>query len=106
MSASEQDRDAALERLAAVRRRFGARLRDRIAELEACIASVRDGRTPTSDAIVLAHRLAGTAGSFGYVEAGQEAAAIELLLRRHDQGHDETTSLPDHLARLRELVSA
>ncbi len=66
------------ESLAAVITAFGERLPGRVRELTDALARARGGdATATAEAHSLAHRLAGTAGSYGHVEAGRHAAAIE-----------------------------
>lgn len=76
----DPDRDAARARLDVVRQRFAARLAARIVELVDRIDAARSGAAPIADAVVLAHRLAGTAGSYGYDEAGEQARRLELAL--------------------------
>lgn len=69
------------ESLAAVIAAFRERLPTRVRELTNALARARGGEaTATAEARSLAHRLAGTAGSYGHVEAGCHAAAIEEQL--------------------------
>ena len=82
MSGSPDDRDSARARLQAVRERFASRLAARVDELLSEIERARTGDTELTAAIALAHRLAGTAGSFGYTEAGEQAAVVEAVLQR------------------------
>ncbi len=60
--------------------RFRSRLPARIAELQAAIERVRDDDTPEHEARGLAHRLAGTAGSYGHAEVSTAARRLELAL--------------------------
>lgn len=82
MSGPSDDRESARARLQAVRERFAARLAARVAELLAEIARARAGETDLAGPIASAHRLAGTAGSYGYTEAGEHAAVVEDALHR------------------------
>ncbi|MBX7083831.1 MAG: Hpt domain-containing protein, partial [Nannocystaceae bacterium] len=76
-------RRAAAAQLEAVVAGFAARLPQRVAELEAAIARARAGeRDGIADALTLAHRLAGTAGSYGHADVGHHAATIEGALQR------------------------
>jgi HPt (histidine-containing phosphotransfer) domain-containing protein len=93
-------RDPAVEDLlAAVRRDFAAKLPERGAELSALVA-----RAAWDDLRRASHKLRGSAASYGFVELGAHAAAIEdLLLEAADAG-----AAPDVAARARiqELVTA
>ena len=104
MAHDEPKRDAARERVAEVRRRFAEKLGARVHELTTAIERARAGEARLDPAIVLAHQLAGTAGSYGYVEAGQHAAAIEITLRRIDSGHSDGGDLEERLELLRDSV--
>jgi HPt (histidine-containing phosphotransfer) domain-containing protein len=70
----------ARDRLAELRRGFATRLRERVEELQAAVEAV-DDRQPDAVAKVenLAHKLAGTAGSYGFHEVGEVAAELEAL---------------------------
>ena len=86
-----ESRDQARVQLGELRGRFAARLRVRLDRLEQC---VRDAHAdPTQGALAeasgVAHRLAGTAGSYGFVEVGEAAAALERALQRIAGGCDE-----------------
>lgn len=64
--------------LAAVIAGFTVRLPERVAELAAAVELARHGdAAAVARARSLAHRLAGTAGSYGHDGAGRHAAAIE-----------------------------
>jgi HPt (histidine-containing phosphotransfer) domain-containing protein len=82
MSEPPDDRESARARLQAVRERFGARLAERVAQLLVEIARARAGEIDLVGPIASAHRLAGTAGSYGYTEAGEHAAVVEDALHR------------------------
>ncbi|MGA0605376.1 Hpt domain-containing protein [Phenylobacterium sp. VNQ135] len=60
--------------LAPLRTRFLARAADDLAWIEA-------GGTPQDELLVRVHKLAGIAGTFGYAEVSQVAAALEDDLR-------------------------
>ncbi len=71
---------AARDKLAALRKGFATRLRERVQELEDAVeaACARDD-LGVRNTEVLAHQLAGTAGSYGFLEAGEIAAELEAL---------------------------
>lgn len=78
---ADDPRAEAAQRLIELRASFGARLEIRLDELAAALGRAREGSLESRDeARMLAHRLAGTAGSYGYDGAGRHAATIELLL--------------------------
>lgn len=78
---SDDARAAAAARLAELRAGFGEKLVARLDELAATLVRVRTGEsTARSEALLLAHRLAGTAGSYGYAGASRHASAIEQVL--------------------------
>lgn len=81
MHVVDDPRAAAAARLIELRASFGERLRVRLDELALALSRAREGAVESRDeARMLAHRLAGTAGSYGYDGAGRHAATIELLL--------------------------
>jgi diguanylate cyclase (GGDEF)-like protein len=59
---------------------YASLLPEKLDELEAAILGVRSG-DPPGRAIVLAHRLHGTAGSYGFERVSEAARTIEDLLR-------------------------
>ena len=74
-------------RMQEVSRRFAEKLQSNVDEIEAAWRSL-SGTTPAArtaaaldDLIFMAHRLAGSAGSFGFTETGEVASAIETFLR-------------------------
>jgi HPt (histidine-containing phosphotransfer) domain-containing protein len=89
-----------------VRSRFAGRLAARIAELGEIVQQVRADEADLPDAITLAHRLAGTAGSFGYQEAGEAAAAVDQALTRIRDGDDAWSEVESALAELAALAPA
>lgn len=97
--------DAAKARLAAVQAKFAGKLCDRIDELAAVLADAERDATALPKAIELAHRLAGTAGSFGYGAAGEEAGALEAKLIALRDGADDR-SWPETIAQLQRVVAA
>lgn len=104
MSGPPEDRDAARARLEGVRGRFAARLAERVTELLAEIEKARSGETQLAESIALAHRIAGTAGSFGYTDAGEHAGAIEDVLRRIAGGDTLWDELDASVQRLRDAI--
>lgn len=106
MSESVDDRDAARARLAFVRERFASRLAARVTELQEQVARAKKTERSWAEPIALAHRLAGTAGSYGYVDAGAHAAAVEDALRRIESGETPWDELDAALQRLRDATSS
>lgn len=71
---------AARDKLAALRNGFAARLRDRVRELEDAVeAACSQDDLGVHQTESLAHRLAGTAGSYGFAEVGELSAELEAL---------------------------
>ncbi len=72
----------AAERLEELRRMFASKLPARVDELEAAFdaAVASDRPQDVKAALSHAHRLAGVAGSYGFVEVGEAAAAVEREL--------------------------
>lgn len=70
----------ARDRLAELRHGFAARLRERLAELEGAVDAAQSGRGEAVAKVEhLAHKLAGTAGSYGFHDVGAIAAELEAL---------------------------
>lgn len=70
----------ARDRLAALRNGFASRLRTRVAELERAVEGAMAGHDAGVErSEQLAHKLAGTAGSFGFQDVGEVAAELEAL---------------------------
>lgn len=95
------DPDDVQARFSALRARFAASLRERLDRLAALVAAAREGSPEgLAEAMVLAHRLAGTAGSFGHVEAGEAAAVLEDALRRISEGSADPSAWDQAVAAL------
>jgi len=96
-------RDQARSKLTELRGRFEERLGQRLERLEQLVAAARHDATPgaLAEAIGVAHRLAGTAGSYGFVQVGESAAGLERALQRIAGGEDEWSAAEDALARAR-----
>jgi len=74
--------DAFLAQLAEVRKMFEAQLPQRIAALQAACEgalAAPDDRAASAAAGQLAHKLAGSSGTFGFPEVGRVAKSLELL---------------------------
>ena len=104
MSAEEDDRNRARAKLGQLRERFVERLRGRLDELEGLVERARGDPSEgtLAEAVSVAHRLAGTAGSYGFVEVGEAAAALERSLQRIAGGQDEWEAAQAALLRMRE----
>lgn len=78
-------------RLGELRGQFGDRLRARLDRLESLVERARaePAQGALAEAISAAHRLAGTAGSYGFVEVGEAAAGLERALQRVAGGQIE-----------------
>lgn len=75
---SGSDRDALLrQRLAALSRRFLERAVDERQQIAAALQ-----RGNLKEVAALAHRLAGTAGSFGFKDLGNHAVRVEELIKQ------------------------
>ncbi|WP_448207141.1 Hpt domain-containing protein [Azospirillum sp. sgz302134] len=96
------DRDAFEARLAELRAGFAARLRRDARDI--ADAAARLDRDPEAAERIrsLAHRLSGTAGSFGFAEAGRIAGRIETLAEAPTNGARH--ALADAVAALRALA--
>ncbi len=78
----EDGKREAAAKLAALREGFADRLRVRIEELELALESAASGEHGgRARAELLAHRLSGTAGSYGFPDVGSAAAQLEAVLR-------------------------
>ncbi len=70
----------ARDRLAALRNGFSKRLHERIADLEIAVDAAGMGQSGAVRRVeAFAHKLAGTAGSYGYHGVGEVAAELEAL---------------------------
>jgi HPt (histidine-containing phosphotransfer) domain-containing protein len=98
---SDSGSDRANARLQALHDRFAASLRERLERLDVLVHAAREGSVGALDeAIVDAHRLAGTAGSFGYDGAGEAAAVLEGALRSIADGTADARVWDEALAAL------
>lgn len=80
-------RAEALVKLEALRANFGQRLRERVEELRLAVAAAAAHTDETrAHAESLAHKLAGTAGSYGFAQVSVLAGELEQLLQgaEHD----------------------
>jgi chemotaxis protein histidine kinase CheA len=70
------------EKLAKARSEYQDKLRGRLQELEGLLREARDGSgpEPLHSAQRLAHRVCGTAGTFGFAEVSSAVARIDMLL--------------------------
>jgi len=90
---SDEARVVAALRLAELRAGFGEKLVARLDELAAALTRARAGDgIARAEARMLAHRLAGTAGSYGYAGAGRHATVIEQALDGDDAVGDAAWS--------------
>ena len=77
---TDASKAAARDKLAALRNGFAARLRERVEELQGAVeAACAQDDLGVRHTEVLAHQLAGTAGSYGFLEAGEISAELEAL---------------------------
>ncbi len=75
-------RREALKKLQDLRARFSGRLRERVLQLrESLEATAAEESGALARAESLAHRLSGTAGSYGFPEVSRLAGELELVLR-------------------------
>ena len=63
-----------------LRKQFAARLPSKLSELDVVIARADSDADCVVDAIKLAHRLRGSAGSYGFPEIGETMGLVEELL--------------------------
>jgi hypothetical protein len=107
--------DQFAERLAHVRARFAAKLRDRIAALDASLPSLSGHDATALDTLAIVHRsihdLCGIGPTIGFAATGQAARQVEqILLKPLRAGRaltdDETSSLRSGIAVLREAATA
>jgi len=98
---SDPDPDRARAQLQALQARFVASLRERLDRLDELVPKARGGSAEALDeALVVAHRLAGAAGSFGYEAAGEAAAVLERALRSIAAGITDPDGWDEALAAL------
>jgi len=82
------DRAAAVALIDKLRAEYRQGLPDRLAELRAALAAARSGPEGLQEAHRVAHRLAGTAGSYGCHGFGEACGQIEDALSEALQGTD------------------
>lgn len=99
----EDDEDIAAS-IAALSAAYGARLHEKHQELAAAVKRAQRGSSEAlEEALKLAHKLHGTAGSYGFTQVSAAAGSLEKQLRRRrDEGSDWSAV---HAA-LQELQSA
>jgi chemotaxis protein histidine kinase CheA len=98
---NDSDPDGAHARLEALHARFVVSLRERLDRLDVLVHAAREGSADAlGEALVVAHRLAGTAGSFGYDGAGEAAAVLEGVLRSIADGMADARAWDEALAAL------
>lgn len=102
MSASESQ-ERARARMIELRASFATRLLERLTRLEALVLQAQNepANGALAESIGVAHRMAGTAGSYGFVDVGEAAAALERALQRIAGGQDEWEAALASLARIR-----
>jgi chemotaxis protein histidine kinase CheA len=98
----EADVARAASRVLELRARFGASLRERLDRLEALVWAAQRGSAEgaLAEALVAAHRLAGTAGTYGHAEVGEAAAVLERALGRIAEGSSDPTPWDEAAAAL------
>lgn len=98
----EADYDAALDEvLKALRGDYLIELPDRVAEMNEFFDKARSDEEKQvewlTEAHTIAHRLAGTAGSYGFAELGRAAAELDQYLKRLLKKDAETGSVANRL---------
>ena len=89
------------------RREYGRSLPEKVRQIEAhwrFVASGRNEADTLAELERLAHTLAGTAGTLGFVAAGQAAKALELLVQRTMQDPAGWTALHPDIERAIDLL--
>ena len=85
MSSGPDDEEAVI--LAALSARYGAQLEEKVAALGAAVERARQGEAQAlEEAYALAHKLHGTAGSYGFGAVSTVARRLEALLRPVREG--------------------
>jgi HPt (histidine-containing phosphotransfer) domain-containing protein len=101
----DDEQVAAKARLAELQAKFADRLRVRVAELREAVDAAVAEPAGIVAALDLAHRLAGTAGSFGYASAGQIAGELEGQLQRARDADADWPGIHATLAALEATLS-
>ncbi len=102
--------DAILGKLVSLRQGYAQKLSDKISEIDAAHERLLKGNWNQHQAAVLhglLHKLAGAAGTFGFLEIGQSARNGEAVLKDFVDGITEPDSrqkelLAEHVARIKE----
>jgi HPt (histidine-containing phosphotransfer) domain-containing protein len=82
------------EELAALVREYAAQLPGKIAEIDAAVAALRAGGDGALErARLLAHRLGGTAGSYGFQQVGDAAMELERAIVRMREGEGDLAAV-------------
>jgi len=93
-----QDLDAALAAIqAAYTKQLPERLREIDASLQQCLGTPHRDAQYAQLAMHL-HKLAGSAGTFGYAELGRRATELEILLDSYLKGMAPDSNTPDAFA--------
>jgi diguanylate cyclase (GGDEF)-like protein len=82
-----RSQDEHRQHIAAAQAKFSAELTDKWAELSHAVLVAReniDDRIALNEAVMMAHKLLGTAGSVGFKRTGDAAGKVEALLNRLD----------------------
>ncbi|MEM6295271.1 MAG: Hpt domain-containing protein [Myxococcota bacterium] len=100
-------RREALQKMQDLRARFSGRLRERVLQLrESLEATAAEESGALARAESLAHRLSGTAGSYGFPEVSRLAGELELVLRGASFNATQARALMRELETHVELKSA
>ncbi|HEX8704323.1 MAG TPA: response regulator, partial [Myxococcaceae bacterium] len=100
--AQQLPEDLAAE-LAALNAEYGKQLKERFAALSAAVAQARAGSREALDAAYQsAHKLHGSAGSFGFIPVGVAAGRLEVVLKQARTGAGDWAAIE---TALRELIA-
>lgn len=99
---SEPEYDAALDEvLKSLRGDYLKELPERIAEMKDFVQRAKDSQEKVlewlSEAHIIAHRLAGTAGSYGFSELSQTAAEMDQYLKKTLRSDVESGSVANRV---------
>jgi HPt (histidine-containing phosphotransfer) domain-containing protein len=87
-------------KIRALGEQYRASLPQKVGELRGLAAAARADATALGAAVQLAHRLAGTAGSYGLYDVGELCQEIEALLERARGPAADWPAIDERLARL------
>ncbi|MCH9688931.1 MAG: Hpt domain-containing protein [Deltaproteobacteria bacterium] len=104
---STESRERARTKLGELRQSFAERLQSRLRQLDGLVTHAKADPTQgaLTEAINAAHRLAGTAGSYGFMEVGEAAGCLERSLQRIAGGEEEWEAASAALARAHRSAS-